>query len=205
MCKTFRCKYKPLSLVLTAYFPSEIMQPVLPFSLQDSLKKGKNHTCLSNKHLWYFKVRSRKMYVNETVTARTSRTETKAKRHQPWNKGGKGKVDKATKLGCISWCVRSLAHSLLLYFYFQLPTWIPEVVKYGISNLTLMGGFPSLSSASTLGSPKWALMRYSFPPLQKKKKKDFFFLETRKASNNTSDFLCRISNCWIALITSDLF
>lgn len=41
MCKTFRCKYKPLSLVLTAYFPSEIMQPALPFSLQDSLKKGK--------------------------------------------------------------------------------------------------------------------------------------------------------------------
>lgn len=46
----------------------------------------------------------------------------------------------------------------------SLLTWIPDVVKYGISNFTLMGGFPSLSSASTLGSPKWALIKYSFPP-----------------------------------------
>lgn len=45
-------------------------------------------------------------------------------------------------------------------------TWMPEVVKYGISNLTLMGGFPSLSSASTLGRPKWARIKYSFPPCQ---------------------------------------
>lgn len=43
-------------------------------------------------------------------------------------------------------------------------TWMPEVVKYGISNLTLIGGFPSLSSASTLGRPKWARIKYSFPP-----------------------------------------
>lgn len=41
---------------------------------------------------------------------------------------------------------------------------MPEVVKYGISNLTLIGGFPSLSSASTLGRPKWARIKYSFPP-----------------------------------------
>lgn len=43
-------------------------------------------------------------------------------------------------------------------------TWMPEVVKYGISNLTLIGGFPSLSSASTLGRPKCARIKYSFPP-----------------------------------------
>ena len=43
-------------------------------------------------------------------------------------------------------------------------TCIPEVVKYGISNLTCIGGFPSVSSAVTLGSPKWALIKYSFPP-----------------------------------------
>lgn len=46
-------------------------------------------------------------------------------------------------------------------------TWMPEVVKYGISNLTLIGGFPSLSSASTLGRPKWARIKYSFPPCDK--------------------------------------
>lgn len=46
-------------------------------------------------------------------------------------------------------------------------TWMPEVVKYGISNLTLIGGFPSLSSASTLGRPKWARIKYSFPPWDK--------------------------------------
>ena len=43
-------------------------------------------------------------------------------------------------------------------------TWIPEVVKYGISNLTLIGGLPSLRSPTTLGRPKCAFMRYSFPP-----------------------------------------
>lgn len=32
-----------------------------------------------------------------------------------------------------------------------------------------MGGFPSLSSASTLGRPKWALIRYSLPPWDKMK------------------------------------
>ena len=47
-------------------------------------------------------------------------------------------------------------------------TWMPEVVKYGISNLTLIGGFPSLSSASTLGRPKWARIKYSFPPCERK-------------------------------------
>ena len=30
--------------------------------------------------------------------------------------------------------------------YYVRGTWMPEVVKYGISNLTLMGGLPSLSS-----------------------------------------------------------
>ena len=31
-------------------------------------------------------------------------------------------------------------------------TWMPEVVKYGISNLTFMGGLPSLSSAMSKNS-----------------------------------------------------
>lgn len=108
----------------------------------------------------------RQVYENETATARTSRTETKAKRHQTmeWRRQGR----QGYRAGLHLLCVSSLALSRLLYFCFQLPTWIPEVVKYGISNLTLMGGFPSLSSASTLGSPKWALIRYSFPPLQKR-------------------------------------
>ena len=43
-------------------------------------------------------------------------------------------------------------------------TCIPEVVKYGISNFTCIGGFPSVSSPITLGKPKCALIRYSFPP-----------------------------------------
>jgi hypothetical protein len=39
-------------------------------------------------------------------------------------------------------------------------------VKYGISNLTLMGAFQeSFSSTSTDGKPKWARMRYSLDPL----------------------------------------
>lgn len=37
-------------------------------------------------------------------------------------------------------------------------------MKYGISNLTVMGGLPSASSFSTLGRPKWALIRNSLPP-----------------------------------------
>jgi len=43
-------------------------------------------------------------------------------------------------------------------------TWIPDTVKYGISNRTWIGGRPSLSSAMTLGRPKCALMRKSLPP-----------------------------------------
>ena len=35
------------------------------------------------------------------------------------------------------------------------PTWMPETVKYGISNLTVIGGLSFLSSSLlTLGSPK---------------------------------------------------
>ena len=49
-------------------------------------------------------------------------------------------------------------------------TWMPDVVKYGISNLTLIGGLPSLSSASTLGRPKWARIRYSFPPCRERER-----------------------------------
>lgn len=41
---------------------------------------------------------------------------------------------------------------------------MPDVVKYGISNFTCIGGFPSLSSHSTLGSPKCARIKYSLPP-----------------------------------------
>ena len=44
------------------------------------------------------------------------------------------------------------------------PTWIPDTVKYGISNLMWIGGRPSESSATTLGRPKWARMRKSLPP-----------------------------------------
>lgn len=43
-------------------------------------------------------------------------------------------------------------------------TCIPDTVKYGISNLMWMGGLPSRSSVSTLGRPKWARIKYSFPP-----------------------------------------
>lgn len=83
------------------------------------------------------------------------------------------------------------------YFCFQSLTWIPEVVKYGISNFTLMGGFPSLSSASTLGSPKWALIKYSFPPYPKGK---VFFL---KQKNNRKLAMIQVafltSDCWTPL------
>ena len=44
-------------------------------------------------------------------------------------------------------------------------TWMPETVKYGISNLTVIGGLSFLSSSfETDGSPKCARIRYSFPP-----------------------------------------
>lgn len=38
------------------------------------------------------------------------------------------------------------------------------MVKYGISNFTWIGDFPSISSPTTDGNPKCALMRYSFQP-----------------------------------------
>ena len=41
---------------------------------------------------------------------------------------------------------------------------MPDVVKYGISNLTLMGGLPSVRSPATLGRLNCAFSRYSFPP-----------------------------------------
>lgn len=41
---------------------------------------------------------------------------------------------------------------------------MPLVVKYGISNLTLIGGRPSDSSLITDGRDRWAVKRYSFPP-----------------------------------------
>merc|ERR1719192_787635 len=47
---------------------------------------------------------------------------------------------------------------------FRYLTWMPDVVKYGISNLTLMGGLPSIRLPSTLGRKNWAFMRYSLPP-----------------------------------------
>lgn len=48
---------------------------------------------------------------------------------------------------------------------FKYLTWIPLVVKYGISNLTLIGLFFLSGSASfTLGSPSSALIKNSFPP-----------------------------------------
>ena len=56
-------------------------------------------------------------------------------------------------------------------------TCIPDVVKYGISNLTLIGGLPSMSSLSTLGKPKCALIKNSFPPCKK----------WRKTCNPTND------------------
>jgi len=43
-------------------------------------------------------------------------------------------------------------------------TWIPDTVKYGISNRTWIGGRPSESSATTLGRPKCARIRKSLPP-----------------------------------------
>lgn len=43
-------------------------------------------------------------------------------------------------------------------------TCMPDTVKYGISNLTVIGGFPSASAFSTLGRPKWARIRNSLPP-----------------------------------------
>lgn len=45
-------------------------------------------------------------------------------------------------------------------------TWIPDTVKYGISNFTRMGGIRPFasSSASTLGRPNLHLNRNSFPP-----------------------------------------
>lgn len=165
--QNFQCKYKSLSLAWPACLPSEVMQPVPSFSLWDSLKAGKIRLAsVINKHLWYFKGRAGRCMRMRQRQPEQAGQKQKQKDTKPWNEGGK--ADKATELGCITWCVSSLALSRLLYFCFQLPTWIPEVVKYGISNLTLMGGFPSLSSASTLGSPKWALIRYSFPPLQKR-------------------------------------
>ena len=43
---------------------------------------------------------------------------------------------------------------------------MPDVVKYGISNFTWMGGLPSVSSLTTLGRPKWARIKYSLPPCE---------------------------------------
>lgn len=64
-----------------------------------------------------------------------------------------------------------LAQTTCLTFDMKWLTCIPETVKYGISNFTVMGGLPSCSSFSTLGRPKCALIRNSLPPWMDEKNK----------------------------------
>jgi hypothetical protein len=89
-------------------------------------------------------------------------------------------------------------------------TWIPDVVKYGISNLTWIGGFPSMTSPSTLGNPKCARIWpkcyknfCSLPPLLPAKQLVFVLgftalgIMTYKNSNTQhNDIQCNKKKMW---------